>query len=115
MLPQLVTSIPGPKSLALAKDLRRHESRNITYVDPEWPIFWQKAEETNVWDADGNRFLDLTSAFGVASLGHGNPKIRQAMEAQAANLWHAMGDVHPTQLKAQLCQKLSELTFERWE
>lgn len=114
MLPELVTPIPGPKSVALAKDLRRYESRNVTYVDQEWPIFWQKAEGTNVWDADGNRFLDLTSAFGVASLGHGNPAVRAAVQEQAGELWHAMGDVHPTKLKADLCKKLSELTFERW-
>lgn len=114
MLPELVTSIPGPKSLALAEKLRKYESHNVTYVAPDWPVFWERAEGTNVWDADGNRFIDLTSAFGVAGLGHSHAPLRDAMCEQAQKLIHAMGDVHPTELKIEVCQLLSELTFERW-
>ena len=114
MLPELVTSIPGPKSLALAERLRKYESHNVTYVADDWPIFWQKAQGTNVWDVDGNRFIDITSAFGVAGLGHTHEVVRDAMCAQAQELMHAMGDVHPTELKVQVCQLLSEMTYERW-
>jgi 4-aminobutyrate aminotransferase-like enzyme len=114
MLPDLITDIPGPKSHALAAKLRQHESRNVTFLADDWPIFWQRAAGTNVWDVDGNRFLDLTSAFGVAGLGHTNPTVRDALVAQAGELMHAMGDVHPTELKTELCARLSELTFERW-
>ena len=115
MLPALLTPIPGPESLALAASLRHHESRNVTHLAPGWPIFWDRAEGANVWDADGNRFLDFTSAFGVASLGHNHPGILDALHSQAARLIHAMGDVHPTPQKARLCQRLSELTFQRWD
>jgi 4-aminobutyrate aminotransferase-like enzyme len=114
MLPELITAIPGPRSLALAEKLRRHEARNVTFLADDWPIFWQRAHGTNVWDEDGNRFLDLTSAFGVAGLGHTNDAIREALTAQANELLHAMGDVHPTAVKAALCARLSGLTFERW-
>src|SRR5260221_3813634 len=94
--------------------LRRHESRNGTYLANDFPIFWQRAAGTNVWDADGNRYLDLTSAFGVSGLGHTNPQLQSALAAQSAELVHAMGDVHPTAVKAELCARLSALTFERW-
>jgi 4-aminobutyrate aminotransferase-like enzyme len=114
MLPELITAIPGPRSLALATELRRHESRNVTFLSDDWPVFWQRAEGVNVWDADGNRFLDLTSAFGVCGLGHTNAAICEALVEQSQELLHAMGDVHPTALKAQLCARLSALTFERW-
>jgi len=114
MLPKINTPIPGPRSLEAAAKLRRFESRNVTYMDAEFPIFWERAEGTNVWDVDGNRFLDWTSAFGVAGLGHTNPAVREALIAQAGKLLHAMGDVHPTPLKAELCARLSALTFERW-
>jgi len=115
MLPSLQTPIPGPNSLSLAATLRLHESRNVTYIAPGWPIFWERAEGVNVWDADGNRFLDFTSAFGVAGLGHTHPEVLAALHSQAARLIHAMGDVHPTSQKARLCQRLSELTFQRWD
>ena len=114
MLPELKTSIPGPASLALAERLRKSESRNVTFTSPEFPIFWERASGTNVWDADGNRFLDLTGAFAVAGLGHGNPELRRAMHEQIDTLFHGMGDVHPTELKVRLCERLSELTFNRW-
>lgn len=114
MKPRIVTEIPGPRSRALAAELRNHESRNVTFVDPSWPVFWEEAEGSWVWDADGNRFLDFTSAFGVAGLGHRHPDIVEAMGAQAGRLLHGMGDVHPTALKVRLCRRLSELTFERW-
>ena len=114
MLPALQTPIPGPRSLEAAARLRRVESRNVTYMDAEFPVFWARAEGVNVWDVDGNRFLDWTSAFGVAGLGHTNPAVRDALIAQAGALLHGMGDVHPTPLKAELCERLSALTFERW-
>jgi 4-aminobutyrate aminotransferase-like enzyme len=114
VLPELRCQIPGIRSRELSARLRRVESRNVTFTDADWPIFWECAEGANVWDADGNRFLDLTSAFGVAAAGHTQPEIRDALTAQAAKLMHAMGDVHPTELKAEVCERLSALTFERW-
>ncbi len=96
--------------------LRRYESRNVTYVDPAggWPIVWARAQGCHVWDAEGRKYLDLTAAFGVAAAGHANPSVVRAGQRQMATLLHAMGDVHPHALKAQLSRELSELTFGRW-
>ena len=114
MLPELRTEIPGPRSRGLAERLRRAESRNVTLVTPEWPVFWERAEGVNVWDADGNRFLDFTAGFGVAGLGHTAAPVREALAGQAARLLHAMGDVHPAESKVELCEMLGEMTFGRW-
>ena len=114
MVPVLKTEIPGPRSRSLGCGLGEYESRNVTYQDGSWPVFWEEARGTNVWDVDGNRFLDFTSAFGVAGLGHGNEEVVRAMQEQAARLLHGMGDVHPTALKGELCARLSAWTFERW-
>jgi 4-aminobutyrate aminotransferase-like enzyme len=114
MLPEILTQIPGPKSLALAARLARVESQNVTFANSEWPVFWERAEGTNVWDVDGNRFLDFTSAFAVSGLGHGNAEVVAALKGQADLLLHGMGDVHPAEVKVALCEKLSAITFERW-
>ncbi len=113
-LPLLKTSIPGPQSRALARQLHRYESRNITFVSDHWPIFWQRAAGANVWDADDNRYIDLTAAFGVANIGHNNPRVVAAIQTQAKHLMHAMGDVHPNKLKLKLARELCALTFGRW-
>src|SRR6266567_8348236 len=96
--------------------LRRYESRNVTFVeeDGSWPVVWERAKGVQVWDADGKKYLDLTSAFGVAAAGHANPRVVRAGQEQMARLLHAMGDVHPHAVKAQLARELSRLTFERW-
>lgn len=114
MLAEIRTEIPGPRSKALASELQDFECQNVTYIDEGFPIFWERAQGSNVWDVDGNRYLDLTAAFGVAGLGHSNPVLTAAMSAQAARLLHGMGDVHPSAQKAAVCRRLSELTFERW-
>ncbi len=96
--------------------LRAHESRNVTFLEPDgsWPIVWERARGVHVWDAEGRRYLDLTAAFGVAAAGHANPRVVQAGRRQMAKLLHAMGDVHPHALKAELARELSRITFERW-
>jgi len=96
--------------------LRAHESRNVTFMeaDGSWPIVWTRARGVNVWDAEGRKYLDLTAAFGVAAAGHANPRVVRAGQRQMATLLHAMGDVHPHPLKAELARELSRLTFERW-
>lgn len=112
MLPELITEIPGPRSRVLASELKGYECRNVTYVADDWPVFWQRAEGVNVWDEDGNRYLDLTAAFAVAGLGHG--WAADEMRKQSESLIHGMGDVHPTALKVELCKLLSSITYERW-
>jgi 4-aminobutyrate aminotransferase-like enzyme len=96
--------------------LQKFESRNIAFIDPDgaWPIVWERAKGVHVWDADGKKYLDLTAAFGVAAAGHANPRVVKAGQKQMARLLHAMGDVHPHPLKAQLARELSRITFERW-
>lgn len=96
--------------------LGRFESRNVTFIAPDgsWPIVWARARGSHVWDAEGRRYLDLTAAFGVAAAGHANPAVVRAGQRQMAALLHAMGDVHPHELKARLARELSRVTFERW-
>jgi len=96
--------------------LRRYESRNVTFIEPDgsWPIVWKRASGVHVWDAEGKKYLDLTAAFGVAAAGHANPRVVNAGQRQMATLPHAMGDVHPHALKAELARELSRITFERW-
>ena len=96
--------------------LRQYESQNVMFFerDGSWPIVWKRAQGVHVWDADGKKYLDLTAAFGVAAAGHANPAVVRAGQKQMGKLLHAMGDVHPHALKAQLARELSRITFERW-
>jgi len=111
-----VVSDRESKSARALRLLATYESANVLWIDPEggWPIVWERAKGTSVWDAEGRKYLDLTAAFGVAAAGHANPRVVAAGTKQMARLTHAMGDVHPHAGKAELARELSRITFERW-
>ena len=54
-------------------------------------MIWAKAEGCRVWDADGREYLDLSGGFGVAALGHRNPRVMHAIAS--APVAHALGDL----------------------
>ena len=105
--PALLTAVPGPRSRALARRLAAVESRNVTAQLPAPPIFWERAVGANVWDADGNRYVDLGAGFGVANVGHAHPRVVEALTGQSGALLHAMGDVHPAAVKVALLEALA--------
>ncbi len=109
-LPVIKTLIPGPHSKKMASDLRRYECPQITYIDKDFPVFWESADLCSIQDVDGNIYLDLTAAFGVANCGHNNPVINRAAKKQMDKLTHGMGDVHPTPLKIDLARELARIT-----
>jgi 4-aminobutyrate aminotransferase-like enzyme len=106
-LPDISGPTPGAGSSALAEHLAKVESRNVTYRSESFPIFWDRARGSNVWDVDGNRYVDLTAGFGVAATGHGHPKVVAAIQTQAKRLVHGMGDVHPPSAKVELLDRLA--------
>ena len=110
LLPDVRVQPPADASRAMAERLRAVESRNITYVDDSGPIFWQEARGANVRDVDGNGYVDLTSAFGVALLGHAHPAVTSAVREQSEVLMHGMGDVHPSRPKLELLERLCALS-----
>ena len=40
---------------------------------------WARAEGAYLWDADGNRYLDLIGGFGMFNVGRNNPRVREAL------------------------------------
>jgi 4-aminobutyrate aminotransferase-like enzyme len=54
-------------------------------------VLWARAEGCRVWDAHGREYLDLSGGFGVAALGHRNPRVMGAIAS--APVAHALGDL----------------------
>ncbi|MEJ2677712.1 MAG: aspartate aminotransferase family protein [Gemmatimonadota bacterium] len=106
-MPRMAVEPPGPASRSLAARLRAVESRNITPLDDT--IVWSEAAGANVRDADGNVYVDLTAGFAVAATGHAHPDVAAAIGRQAARLPHGLGDVHPSEAKVLLLERLAAL------
>ncbi len=98
--------MPGPRAQALARRLARVENPEVTFLADPGPIFWSRGAGVNVFDADGNRYVDLLAGFGAAVLGYAHPELTAALAAQAGELQHAMGDVYPAVRKVELLESL---------
>ncbi|MEN3341880.1 MAG: hypothetical protein V7644_1284 [Actinomycetota bacterium] len=67
-------------------------------------MIWREAEGCRVTLADGRELLDLTGGFGVAALGHRNPRILEAWRAQP--VVHALGDLAEAEVTVRLREAL---------
>jgi len=64
-IPDIKTSLPGPKSLEYLEYSRKYEPRSMS---EQVPIVWKRALGAEVEDMDGNRFIDFTSGVLVPIL-----------------------------------------------
>jgi len=63
---------------------------------------------TEVWDVDGNRFLDFAAGIAVVSTGHSHPRVVKAIQEQAEKFIHISSDFyHPKWVE--LGEKLNEI------
>lgn len=111
LLPELLTALPGPASRALSADLAQYEAPGINTLgeNGEAALVWRAALGANVLDVDGNRFLDLTSGFGAAAIGHRHPRVVAAVARQAGELVHGLGDVAAHPARIALAERLCAL------
>lgn len=121
MFPKVEVAPPGPRSRALAARLSavecpafdaRRDARAATSGEDQAPIVYARGEGSNVFDVDGNRYVDLTAGFGALALGYGpNAATRAAAEA-VATLPLALGDVYASELKVEACEAIAKLLPE---
>jgi 4-aminobutyrate aminotransferase/(S)-3-amino-2-methylpropionate transaminase len=81
----LTTPVPGPRSLAIFEERRRHVAPGPFHTTP---IVAAAADGATITDVDGNRFLDFACGIGVTNLGHGEPSVTAAVKAQADKFLH---------------------------
>jgi len=70
------TAIPAPGTREILERLAAVESRSM---HGQLPLVWDRAEGHNVYDAAGNRWIDMTSTIFVANVGHSNQRVAQAL------------------------------------
>lgn len=87
--PHIKTALPGPKALAMLK-------RDAQVVSPsyprDYPFVISHGKGVEVWDVDGNRFLDFMAGIAVCSTGHSHPAVVQAVKRAADEFLHISSD-----------------------
>ena len=99
-------NVPGPKAKALIE-------RDLKVVSPSYPrgypFVMDHGSGTEVWDVDGNRFLDFAAGIAVASTGHSHPDVVRAIQEQAAKFIHISSDFYHEKW-VELSEKLAEIS-----
>ena len=53
-----------------------------------YPVCLVRGQDSTVWDAEGNRYLDFFPGWGCGILGHCPPRVTEALQRQSAELIH---------------------------
>lgn len=97
--------LPGQKARALIK-------RDSSVISPSYPrgnsFVMDHGKGTEVWDVDGNRFLDFMGGIAVVSTGHAHPKVVKAIQQQAEKFIHISSDFYHEKW-IELGEKLDEI------
>jgi 4-aminobutyrate aminotransferase/(S)-3-amino-2-methylpropionate transaminase len=87
----------------------RRERRRARSGEDQAPIVYARGRGANVFDVDGNRYVDLVAGFGALVLGHGPNEATKAAQKAEADLVLALGDVYATELKVRACEAIVAL------
>jgi 4-aminobutyrate aminotransferase len=69
------------------------------------PLVWARTEGCEVWDAEGNAYLDLYAGFAVANVGYCHPRVTAAIREQAGLMTHCPSAA-PSEVRAELYERL---------
>jgi len=73
-------------------------------------FFADRADNAELWDVEGNRYIDFAGGIAVMNTGHRHPKVVGAIEAQLQRYTHTCYQVVPYESYIALAEKLNALT-----
>jgi 4-aminobutyrate aminotransferase/(S)-3-amino-2-methylpropionate transaminase len=111
-VPEVVVEIVPPVLVAAksnAELIARREAAVPRGVASAAPIFAHYAENAELWDVEGNRFVDFAGGIAVLNTGHRHPKVVAAAKAQEDHYTHTSFQVVPYEPYIALAEKLNAL------
>ena len=98
-------NLPGP----VARSIIERDRAVISSSYPRgYPFVMDHGRGSEVWDVDGNRFLDFAAGIAVTSTGHSHPKVVKAIQDQAEKFIHISSDYYH-EVWVRLGEKLAEI------
>jgi 4-aminobutyrate aminotransferase len=103
--PHIKTDLPGPR----ARKILERDSQVVSPAYPrDYPFVMSRGLGAEVWDVDGNRFLDFAAGIAVCATGHAHPLVVEAIKGAADRFLHISADYwHEGQVR--LGEKIAEL------
>src|SRR5579871_2970222 len=103
--PHIRTELPGPNARAL---LARDRPVSSPSYPRDYPFVIARGRGVEVWDVDGNRFLDFAAGIAVCSTGHAHPQVVQAIKGAADEFLHISSDYWHERM-TRLAERINEL------
>jgi 4-aminobutyrate aminotransferase/(S)-3-amino-2-methylpropionate transaminase len=104
---RLHTTIPGPKSKALAESAAKAVPRGLSYATP---IYVAKTEDAWLEDVDGNRYIDFVGGIGCLNVGHRQEPVVAAIRQQLDKFLHTAAQVTLYENYVRVAERMNALT-----
>ena len=72
-------------------------------------VYADKARNAEIWDVEGNRYIDLAVGIAVCNTGHNHPDVVNAVKAQLDRFSHTCFQVAPYDVYVKLAERLNEI------
>ncbi|MGP9811022.1 4-aminobutyrate--2-oxoglutarate transaminase [Rhodopseudomonas sp. NSM] len=89
--------------------LARRQAAVVRGVSQATPIFAERAQNSEIWDVEGKRYVDFAGGIAVLNTGHCHPRIVEAIRAQLDRFTHTCFQVLPYESYIRLAERLNEL------
>ena len=88
--------------------IARDVEGDLAVVSARLPVRDVARRGTEVWDVDGNRFLDFAAGIAVCATGHAHPRVVKAVQEAAGKFLHISSDYWHEEMTA-LAERLAAL------
>jgi 4-aminobutyrate aminotransferase/(S)-3-amino-2-methylpropionate transaminase len=96
--------------MASNTDLHRRRAAAVARgVSNSTSIYVQRAQNAELWDVEGRRYIDFASGIAVLNTGHVHPRVVAAMQQQLTQFTHTCFQVTPYEGYVELCERLNAL------
>jgi 4-aminobutyrate aminotransferase len=103
MDPDIKVTPPGPRALEILGRDAKVISQSMVR---DYPLVIDRASGLNIWDVDGNRYLDFSAGIAVMNLGWNHQKVVDAIISQAGTLTHGAFLDFCSELPVKFAEKL---------
>ncbi len=95
--------------MSKSADLKTRKAAAVPTGVGSRSVYVAKAENAELWDVDGRRFIDFAAGIAVLNTGHRHPQVMQAVAEQALAFTHTCFHVVPYESYVRLAERLNAL------
>ena len=88
---------------------QRRDAAIARGISNQLPVFVARAENAELWDVEGRRYIDFAGGIAVLNTGHVHPRVKAAVAAQLEAFSHTCFMVTPYAVAVELAEKLNRL------